>query len=252
MNLTAISTTTVVTAIVMGFVTIVLLIFPMVMYGKELLNVRQTGKSYIEIFTKVFMLHFVAVTICLCFCTLLNWMFSSDATKDFAPKYGVGLVLGMFDAEGKMNTSMSDDIIDRTKGIYDKVASSTVSASTDTVSGTTLKVIAAGTSILIFLQLFVYVLCICFPIFVTVIPAIYLSKNWGDTGQYPDVFSKIQSALFLYLTLLIISYMHFELTSVFVNGQLGGDGKFSVWGEIQTTWKAIFDAVVKTNASLKG
>ena len=58
MQLDVINTPIVVTALIAGLISMVILLYPIVAYSKEFNRINQTGKSYMEIFAKVFGIQF--------------------------------------------------------------------------------------------------------------------------------------------------------------------------------------------------
>ncbi len=229
--------------VVMALVILILLFFPFWLYCRNFMKAKQEGKSYFEVITKIFLLHFMAMLICLALCSIINLSFDQKGTRNFTPKYGTALFLGFFDLNGNFLTGHGKNANimaywnQMSKFVKGQMSGNNVS--TNTVGGNLNRVIITCALTIPMLAFLMWFLLVIIPPACIIIP-VFLAMRERRNGEHNDrtIIESICNIILMSVSLMLLAWLHLTIASMFVIGQLDV-GEYDFWGEMQHIWEDI-------------
>lgn len=236
--LSVIGTITVVMVVITGFVTLLLLLMPAFLYHKEFDKMEKEGKSAIEVISKVFIMHLSVTLLVLFFYSAFNVMFDTKNTRDFAPKYSLGLFLGFYNAQGEYSPEQHgvpawetwDELAKKGEEAARTVGkSNSIGSNTSRVVGACM-IIVPVLHVLLWLFLgFIPVFCILYPIFYAA------RRNMKDPETFRTLTKKYGMVLPHMVIITVLAYLHLTVVSAFVGVQLD-NSNFHFWDMLNNVW----------------
>lgn len=211
-----------------------LLGYPIFKYVKEINKMNQTGKSYIEIFFTTMLMHIGFLLIIVGVASIVN-VVVGDNTRftSYAPKYGTAFIMGLYDSSGSLVNTTADNFTfwNTWEGIVQ--LAKTGGDTAILVIKSSIVVIGLALTVLWFCLFLYPPFCIFFPIFMAI------RKDTQGNPSENTYLKKIYFSLVVVVCLVVLSYIHFMIASIYVSFQTGVE--FSFWKQMTTIWGEILD-----------
>ena len=243
MQLDVINTPIIFTALIAGLISMVILLYPVVAYIKEFGKINQTGKSYIEIFSKVFGIQFSLLLFITAFAWLVNVSVGTKAPlANYSIKYGTALFYGYFNPA---NGSFSEPVVQNGSGFWtiwgklgDKGVNTYNNLANNTTSTGQTKVVAASIVIINMMTVVIWVALFIYPPFCLLLPVFMMMRQsqQGKTWNYAE---KAWFCIVFIVGMVLLGWLHRKIASLFVVLQLE-NGSFDFWKQMQSIWSGIF------------
>ena len=243
MQLDVINTPIVVTALIAGLISMVILLYPIVAYSTEFNRINQTGKSYMEIFAKVFGIQFSLLLFITAFAFLLNISVGTKGPQaNYSIKYGTALFYGYFDPS---SGSFTEPVVENGSGfwtIWEKLSDKGLnvynSLKNNTTSAGQTKVVAASLVIINMMTTVIWIALFLYPPFCLLLP-VFMMMRQSQQGRSWSYVEKAWYCIVFIVGMVLLGWIHSKIASLFVVLQLDNNS-FDFWKQMQSIWTGIF------------
>ena len=243
MQLDVINTPIVVTALIAGLISMVILLYPIVAYSKEFNRINQTGKSYMEIFAKVFGIQFSLLLFITAFAFLLNISVGTKGPQaNYSIKYGTALFYGYFDPS---SGSFTEPVVENGSGfwtIWEKLSDKGLnvynSLKNNTTSAGQTKVVAASLVIINMMTTVIWIALFLYPPFCLLLP-VFMMMRQSQQGRSWSYVEKAWYCIVFIVGMVLLGWIHSKIASLFVVLQLDNNS-IDFWKQMQSIWTGIF------------
>lgn len=234
-NLNYFSSSLIVTSLIVGVLSLILLLLPAFLYVKDFNQQKNTGKSTMEIIFKVFLIQFMLVFISIFISSILNLLFDKGKFIDYAPKYGIAVFYGFYNSKGVF-TPENNGLWKNWEELAKKVDEIKDNAKKDNIADRGKRVLASALIVMSVLASLVWFLLILYPLVIMSIP-IFLMMRKDNQDDDRTVVKKIFKYAILFIVLIFISYVHSLLASIYVSFQIETD--FSFWQQMNFAYREL-------------
>lgn len=240
-NLNVIDTPLIFSSIIAGFIAGIILLYPLISYGKEFGKIAQTGKTYIEIISKTLLIQLAIALFFVALTTFWNIAVGqNDRNKSYSLKYGTAMFFGHFNLDTGAFSAPNYQNNEGFWTMWDKLAASKAKdvlgqTNDGTLSAGTRKIIGGGIILISMANIIIWVILLIMPLFFTFAPIVMMTRKQGQDPEGRTALEKTFWYLALTILLVLISFMHLLIADAYVNYHIGADFSYyknmlSIWG----------------------
>ena len=218
---------TVISIGLVGLTTVLLLIFPIIMYAKDFSQHQRTGKTFLESTVTIFLLHlFLCLMVCFFF-SAWNMIAELGYSSSFSPKVGINAFLNI--------GGNGNNLIDYWRGVAQGLQN--INYSNVAITAKSVKFIAYSLVIIVYFGIFFWALLFIMPLFVLGTPMFlamrYYAKNRDNFQGYAPYLKYVAIGA----GMMCMMFLHYGIVDIFIEFTSGND--YSLFDTTIDLWRAV-------------